>query len=361
MHFLNCYCDYEEVKALKPIKTTNQIPFELLNQAVFGSFAAYLSKYATQFCSTDRPLIAFKTADAYFSAVKNYYIQVVYANQSVSPVFEKERWCTLRAKLASEMKNRAFNSKQNLVNAQKPSNEDDAKTMGHLCLWDKTIGSMTFLLLNITMVQVGGRGAEVAKLTFQNISTRSFKADMSTGPLLTLDIVRAKTYKEQCCDMFTYADVDTWWEDFAFVLGITLVIRSATGQLGNQSLFPKFSAAAEKEDAKGNKASEVASLWTAVFKKIYVLYETFNKCFEDGSLSQNMHSYHAKKRTAQSLADSGASGMAIIFRIGWEVSKQLLLVNICCFVYPTFCVLRKFCFHNFFYKLGSSFIFVINM
>ena len=196
--------------------------------------------------------------------------------------------------------------------------------MGYLCLWESTLENLSFLLFNVAMVQVGGRGAEIAKQKLGNISTRSHVANLLHGRIIQFHIMRAKTYKEQTCSIYSRAGLTEWYEKIPFVLALNVIQRVATCSIGDGTLFPQFATAASREDATNastnrRKKSEVAGLWSTTFSRVYRLYEANREYFEENneSLSSQLSSYHAKKRTAQDLANLGAPGLSIIFRIGW--------------------------------------------
>ena len=326
LYYLNNHCIADGVESIKPVVDAAAVPNEMLDANLLGGFATYLSTVARGKCDPSRPLLAFKSADSYFSAIKTLYTVYIYSNCYNQPVFQKETWAHLRGKLATTIKVRVFNSGEKVINPQQASTQEDARLMGHLCVWECTPENLSFLLFNVSMVQVGGRGAEIAKQKLCNISTRSHVANLLHGRILQFHIMRAKTYKEQTCSIYSRASLMEWYEDFPFVLALNVIQRVATCTVDDGSLFPQFAHAASREDRAtslgGNrrKKSEVAGLWSSIFSRVYRLYENNREYFQDNneSLSSHLSSYHAKKRTAQDLANLGAPGLSIIFRIGWE-------------------------------------------
>jgi hypothetical protein len=100
LYFLNNHCNIKVINQLKrslgviidetqvPLKRTlgviidaNQVPYDALTSELLGSFATYLSSVARNRCVYSNGLIAFKSADSYFSAIKAYYCVQLYTDK----------------------------------------------------------------------------------------------------------------------------------------------------------------------------------------------------------------------------------------------------------------------------------------
>jgi hypothetical protein len=131
--FLNAHCSINEIKILKTqleskvVTAAEQVPYDALTSLLFGSFATYLASQARVRCNPTKGLIAFKSADSYFSAIKSYYCVHLYTDLFMRPVFQKLQWAVLCAGIASICHEHAMATRTNMVNGQKAATAEDAK------------------------------------------------------------------------------------------------------------------------------------------------------------------------------------------------------------------------------------------
>lgn len=90
LHFLNHYCGSDGIQSLKPVRDASTIPYDMLDSHLLGGYATYLSTIARGNCDQRRPLLAFKSADSYFSAIKTYYTVYIFSNEFNRPVFQRK-------------------------------------------------------------------------------------------------------------------------------------------------------------------------------------------------------------------------------------------------------------------------------
>ena len=105
-------------------------------------------------------------------------------------------------------------------------------------------------------------------------------------------------------------------------IGISLIHPIILGASVAECLFPSFTEKASKQtNDKTNSA--VAGLWTSCFKALCRQFQCLTE-----TLNLLLSSHYGKKGSNQMMAESAVlSGMAQIFRSGWEVRSVHAVFN----------------------------------
>lgn len=82
-----------------------------------------------------------------------------FADQSVPPVFEKEKWSSLSRLIVAEIVNRCKASGQPLVQPKSGASAEDWKALATLACWKGQVEMVEFWHLCVSMCHLAGRGA----------------------------------------------------------------------------------------------------------------------------------------------------------------------------------------------------------
>lgn len=274
---------------------------------MFGAFFTYLGTDAMIRGDPKFGRLAHGSSDGYASSLKVYFSNKFRSLPEI-PVFTTERWRVLRAKLRSAYRDSNRLSGKNMVQGHASSSRTDREAVATGCLWLGTPRSAEFLHLCTTSYHFSGRGSEVSLNQTKHISVRDVTEAHCRYQILSSDLQRQKDgpYKE----IAVYPFRDGIRECYYFTLLYHIVLNDVSGQY----VFPTFSKAALlTKDSKSD--SKVSSLWTNCFKDINEAFDSLNEL-----MNQRLTSHCHKKGSNQEMAENPAvSGLAQIFRTGWEL------------------------------------------
>ena len=309
-YFLKFYCKQKK----STFVDAKELTFESTEENItlwddrIGCFFSYLAKHARHRCDPSRERIAYNTATGYASSIKAYYANKFRTQKHQIPVFQQDRWKALRVRLLSCYEEDNRTSGKSLVNPHSASSTEDREAIGIGCIWLNSSQSAEFWHLNNTMTQYSGRGSEVALDRRSKMRTVEVNELHYNYHILQPHLKRHKFGKEQPISVYIHRD--SMLQDYYFSLGYRIVVIGDD----DDHIFPGFGKRAENQtEAKSD--SKVSSLWSSQFSDLY-------KSFVCLSEKMNIHltSHCHKKGASQLMAETpSVSGLAQIFRTGWEV------------------------------------------
>lgn len=282
---------------------------------MFGHFVYYLANFAFKYGTEARGRISYQAATGYMSSCKVFFEKkFAYDDIAKISVFRQTHWRQLRSKLLANYQELARPTGESLTDPHIASSESDRMALALACCWKGDRKSAEFLHLNNTMMQFSGRGSEVSLHCVGHIACVPRTEHGAKYYVLQSFVKRQKNGQEQKLPI--YPSATGWEQDWYFSLLYRILL------VGNESdhIFPEF---AEKAlHARDNlNDSKVSALWRDYFKDIYQ-YLTEIEGIVVTQLNQKLSSHHAKKGSNEEMAQSSAcSGLAQIFRTGWEVAS----------------------------------------
>ena len=277
-----------------------------------GCFFTYLAKYACHRCDLTKDRISYNTATQYASSVKAYYSNKFRLQKHSIPVFEDRRWKALRVRLLAAYEEDNRSSGKSLVNPHEASSRQDCEAISTGCIWMNSPGGAQFFHLNITMRQYSGRGSEVAldvrfKMGVAEICELTYQYY-----ILQPKLKRHKLGKEQLISIFPHRETLLLCYYFSLLYRIVM--------MGDDSdyIFSDFAKRALKQ-TESKSDSKVSSLWSSYFTDLYKSFVGLAS-----KMNKALTSHCHKKGANQSLMAEtpGVSGLAQIFRTGWEVCED---------------------------------------
>ena len=197
---------------------------------------------------------------------------------------------------------------------------------------------MEFHLFQCLLYQVGGRGGETATRLYSHLCTKVFISDGIESLVLGIEVKRDKNHVEDFHRIFPQADVKKWWDDFTFILALTVIQKCqdhhppSVAKNANDyrdRLFDNFfehSVGNVPEGSKKNRS--VSKQWKVVFDTVLdeIHSSNISTVKTDGisgsdvmvQLNASLGSHNAKRRTAQHLTDTHNNPISTIQRIGWS-------------------------------------------
>jgi len=282
---------------------------------IMPSFINYLAKscFVNNSRKTENDHIAIGTACNYLSDIKMYILETnSHMGESDFNVFDPSKWRALRKSMFTVMARRHRKLGTPIVNGHKPIPDSDRRSMALACIWMGNAEAAEFLHLNNSTFHMAGRGSECSLSKMSDISTKTSINGLSETTHLSVRLQRHKDGPEQ--DVAIYPHKTNFYECYLFSLGY-LALFSAASNNASQYIFPNYSQKALLEDNHGRNKSKVASLWTDHFKRLLVFMEELKQ-----KLSSLYTSHSGKKSSSQKMAETpSVSGLAQIFRTGWEV------------------------------------------
>ena len=280
---------------------------------IMQKFINHLAKscFVTGSAQTDHDHIAVGSACNYLSDIKMWILETnSHMRESEFTIFDASRWRQLRKDMFKVMAQRHRKLGTPLVNGHKPITDSDRKSMALACIWMGTPDAAEFFHLNNSTFHMAGRGSECAMSKHSDISTITSIDNLTETTLLSVRLQRHKDGPEQ--QVAIYPHKTNFYECYIFSLAYLSLFSHATN---SQYIFPNYSAKALLEDKEGRNKSKVASLWTTHFKKLLAFMEKVQR-----KLSPIYSSHSGKKASSQKMAEiPSVSGLAQIFRTGWEV------------------------------------------
>ena len=304
---------YSRQKSYQFVKA-EELEFEATEEHIgwwddmIGCFFAYLAKQACCNCDPSKERIAYNTATGYASSVKAYYSNKFRTRQQEIPVFQTNRWKALRARLLSNYEEENRVTGKSLVNPHEASSNEDREAISTGCIWLNTPKAAEFWHINVTMTQYTGRGSEVALDRRSRMGTTEINELHYSYHVLQPKLKRQKFGEESL--LCIYPHKNSALQDYYFSLFHRIIM------LGDDDdyIFPEFARkAANQTDSKSD--SKVSSLWSANFSELYKSFICLNE-----KLNKTLTSHCHKKGSSQLMAETpGVSGLAQIFRAGWQV------------------------------------------
>ena len=200
-----------------------------------------------------------------------------------------------------------------MSNPHLASDDDDMEALSRACIWMNQSQFAEFWHLNNTTVHLSGRGSEVALNKFKHLSSKTMKELDGDSHVINVFIHRAKNSHEQNLPIFPHRD--SFFLDWYFSLIYLIVMFGMIGEY----VFPTFAEHALRFKKDNKNDSQVSQHWTTMFTRL------FEKCALFGHdlrqiINKKLSSHHGKKRATQVMGESSiCSGLAQIFRTGWEV------------------------------------------
>ena len=275
---------------------------------MIGCFFTYLAKNARRYCDPDKDRVAYNTATGYASSIKAYYSNKFRTQKDEIPIFKDSRWKGLRAGLLSHYEEDNRLSGKSLINPHQASSNEDCEAIATGCIWLNNPKAAEFYHLNVTMKQYCGRGSEVA------LDRRSrIRPVLVTELHFEYHIIedRLKRHKNKTESLLQlYPHRKSFLQCIYFSLFYRIVMLGDDGDY----IFPEFAnKAANQSESKSD--SKVSSLWSSYFSDIYQSFVCLSH-----KLNTKLTSHCHKKGASQLMAETPAvSGLAQIFRTGWEV------------------------------------------
>lgn len=259
-------------------------------------------------------LISYQAATGYLSSCKTFFEKkFAYGPIDKMSVFRTSCWRSLRSKLLANFHENAQPTGESLFDPHIASNETDRIALARACVWRGDRKFAEYLHLNNTMMQFSGRGSEVSLHCCQHIGVVSRAEHGCKYRVLQSFVKRQKNGQEQKLPI--YPSASTWEQNWYF----SLLYRIFLVGFDSEHIFPEF---AEKAlHSRDNLSdSKVSALWSDYFKDIYQ-YLVEIEGLVVVQLNQKLSSHHAKKGSNEEMAQSSScSGLAQIFRTGWEVA-----------------------------------------
>jgi len=303
------YVPLQELKLaqIPPPKSRDERSPEWFSEMI-GCFFYYLATNASKHCSSSRGRISYNTATGYASSIKAYLTNKFRDSQVEIPCFKPTIWKSLRVKLLNAFQDEKQKTGETLTNPHDASSSRDRQAIAVGCLWTNDAQFAEFWQLNNTMTHLSGRSSEVALLRVNHIEEVTVNEFNYQYEILQLLLKRHKNHKEQTLPVFPHRD--SFHEDFYFSLIYSYILCE------HQSVFlcPTYAdKAGTVSDDKFD--SQVSSHWKKTFKKLLPMSALW-----EHSLNPDLTSHHGKKGSNQLLANTNVvSGLAQIFRTGWEV------------------------------------------
>ena len=275
---------------------------------MIGCFFTYLSLHARCYCDPDKERISYNSASGYASSVKSYFSNKFRTRVNEIPVFQTERWKALRVKLLARYEDDNRNSGKSLVNPHEASNRTDREAIATGCIWLNSPQGAEFWHINVTMTQYSGRGSEVALDRRSKMGTTEVSELHYRYNILQSKLKRHKHGKEQLLSIYPHRD--SVHQDYYFSLFYRIIMVADDDDF----IFPEFARKARKQtEAKSD--SRVSSMWSAYFADLYKSFACLSE-----KINQTLTSHCHKKGASQLMAETpSVSGLAQIFRTGWEV------------------------------------------
>jgi len=323
--FLKGYCDekgYNARVGFDPITKSDEIPYLGLDDPgdayvgghdnwwsdLIGNFFNYLAFGAYKYLKKEKGLLMYDSATGYASAIKVHFENMFRGKQPLL-VFRDPSWRKLRNVLMTKCKERAKRTGQRITNPKIASNDSDRNAMADACFWLGTAEASEFHGLNVSAYHLIGRGREVSTLKPEDLSLVRVNEELHNHHVISVTLQRDKDGPLQ--ELSIYPHRHSLQEDPYFCLIYSLLV----GGCDKSSLFPKFSREANVLNKKEKTASRVASYWQLCFNNLYKEFKSLSETVND-----NLTCYHGRKGANQKLAEtSSVSGLAQIFRTGWEL------------------------------------------
>jgi hypothetical protein len=260
----------------KIIKADN-VSYDELNQDLFGGLATYLATSAHYYRDPRKGLLSLNSAQGYLSAIKMHYVNK-YREFREPSVFSKEHWSRIKAGVNSEFVERSKRTGKELVQSREGATDDDIIAMHSLCAWNAEQWSAEFMHFNNSMINLAGRGSEIAHTRHEHVTTTLLDEMIMKCKVLQHYCNRFKTGTIQ--DLHVFCHKERWQMDYYFSAAYCYVMCG--GAQGNDFVFPTFAKQAMKEDAAQKKTSKVANHWKDKFKLILNYWTNYYKAYEGG-------------------------------------------------------------------------------
>ena len=275
---------------------------------MMGCFFYYLANEAYARCKPAFGRIAYNSATGYASSVKSYLTNKFRNIPIEIPAFKQSIWASYRAKLLNAYHEEGTKSGKSLTNPHEASTARDRQAIAVGCLWQNSSVFAEFWHMNNSMTHCTGRGSEVALLRLENLTSHTVNEYNHQYDILQVLLKRHKNHKEQLLPIYPHRD--NFMEDWYFSLIYSYIMQDHNSDY----LCPTFaSKAGTLLDDKFD--SQVSQYWKKMFVELFPLAVAWER-----SLNPNLSSHHGKKGSTQKMAETHAvSGLAQIFRAGWEV------------------------------------------
>lgn len=278
---------------------------------MIGRFFSYLGEGAYKQGNAAKGRIAYSTASGYASSIKSYYTLKFRTFSEGIPAFRKDIWRKFRHHLLTCYEEEVRRSGQFLTGSHVASTEADRIGLAKACFWLNTPSLAEYLHLNNSMYQFSGRGSEVSLIKIEHISPHDIYEFTNKYTIFQAYLHRHKNLKEQYLSL--YPDRDSCLQDWYFSMIYQYVMQDYQNS-NSEYLFPIFADKALKTTANKN-SSKVASLWSTYFGSLFKAFKNLSDM-----VNELLSSHHGKKGSQQKLAGiNSVSGLAQIFRAGWEV------------------------------------------
>ena len=299
----NTGTDPEDINTYNPNARKAQWYSEMLE-----GFQHYLAHKAHKFKQSHRPLISHNAASNYLSDVKMWILrQNTHITSGDIPILDPARWKSSRQNMLCHIVVRCRNDGSRVSNGHLPATQQDRKAMALACVWLGTKEGAEFFHLNTSTYHFAGRGSECSLVLKKDTTTRPVSEGNKEYDNLHVFLKRHKTHKEQ--DMSIFAHKLHWHQCFYFSTIYQILLSQETGEY----ILPTYAQKANFT-TKGRTVSKVASHWTTMQKVMMDVLPT------DIAISEGLTSHSQKKGANQTMSGlSSVSGLAQIFRSGWQV------------------------------------------
>lgn len=275
---------------------------------VIGAFFNYLAVHAKCDCIDTHARLAYETATGYASSVKSHY-QNKFRTTADIPVFSKDRWKDLRDKLMRAYQEESRQSGKSITNPHVASTKEDREAIATGSIWMNNSKGAEFWHLNNSMTQFAGRGSEVSLNRREHITVMPVNEMHYRYTILQSKLKRHKNAKESQIPIFPHRD--GMLQDWYFSLMYRIVMIPDDDSL----IFPNFGEKAMQTNSDDKSDSKVSSLWSYYFRELYQAFKDL-----EAVLNQKLTSHCNKKGANQLMGeDINVSGLAQIFKSGWEV------------------------------------------
>ena len=245
-------------------RSYEEITMEVLrNYKIFGEYANYLAKTARTYYKETNPLISFKSAQDYLSAVKNYFLESTNFKAETLPALSNKLFTKYYHQLLSIKKDQARAEEKPLIDSKDFATEDKMMAIAVLCFWEGTLEGIDFFALNKCMYNLAARTCEVLDLKTSDITVKNIKQDNNNYDIIRLLLNRNKTTTVQNPQIFAHRDTvvgDVYFGLFA---------KLALCQKVEKHLFLEFAkstmVAGGREQGYKSKASNV---WSKYYDKV---------------------------------------------------------------------------------------------